>query len=74
MKKDRKVIKSKRVQEKKKKKVKIQQDSESKKKLQKMRASTSAPVRVKYQTRSRLNNKSPYLGQNLNGILIGRNS
>ncbi|KAK2445051.1 hypothetical protein QL285_016025 [Trifolium repens] len=54
MDKDRKVIKSKRAQEKKKKKkVKIQQDSESKKKPQKMKASTSAPVRVKYQTRSK---------------------
>ena len=53
MEKDRKVIKSKRVQEKKKKKVKIQQDSESKKNPQKMKASTSAPVRANYQTRSK---------------------
>ncbi|KAK2416208.1 cysteine-rich PDZ-binding protein [Trifolium repens] len=54
MEKDRKVIKSKRAQEKKKKKkMKIQQDSESKKKPQKMKASTSAPVRVNYQTRSK---------------------
>ncbi|KAK2436018.1 hypothetical protein QL285_021035 [Trifolium repens] len=53
MDKDRRVIKSKRTQEKKKKKVKIQQDSESKKKPQKMKASTSAPVRANYQTRSK---------------------
>ena len=74
MDKDRRVIKSKKSQEKKKKKkkVKIQQDSESKKKPQKMKASTSAPVRANYQTRS--NNKSPYPSQNLNGILTGRNS
>ena len=58
---DRKVIKSKRVQEKK-KKVKIQHDSESKKKLQKMRASTSAPVRVKYQTRSKAKQQESLYG------------
>ncbi|KAK2450467.1 hypothetical protein QL285_009582 [Trifolium repens] len=53
MDKDRRVIKSKRAQEKKKKKVKIQQDSESKKKPQKMKASTFAPIRANYQTRSK---------------------
>ena len=53
MEKDRKVIKSKRVQEKKKKKVKIQQDPESKKNPQKKKASTSAPIRANYQTRSK---------------------
>ncbi|KAK2382515.1 hypothetical protein QL285_070045 [Trifolium repens] len=54
MDKDRRVIKSKKPQEKKKKKKKkIQQDSESKKNLQKMKASTFAPVRVNYQTRSK---------------------
>ena len=74
MEKDRKVIKSKKSQEKKKKKVKIQQNSESKKNLQKMKESTSAPVRANYQKDPRPNTKSPYLSQNLNEILIGRNS
>ena len=46
MDKDRRVIKSKKAQEKKKKKAKIQQDSESKKKPQKMKASTSTPVSI----------------------------
>ncbi|KAK2374777.1 hypothetical protein QL285_071294 [Trifolium repens] len=53
MDKDRRVIKSKKSQEKKKKKVKIQQDAESRKNPQNMRASTSAPVRANYQTRSK---------------------
>ncbi|KAK2382437.1 hypothetical protein QL285_069972 [Trifolium repens] len=51
MDKDRRVIKSKKTQEK--KKGKIHQDSESKKNPQKMKASTSAPVRANYQTRSK---------------------
>ena len=54
MEKDRRVIESKKSQEKKKKKMKIQQDSESKKKPQKMKASTFAPVRANYQTRSKI--------------------
>ncbi|KAK2356323.1 hypothetical protein QL285_093666 [Trifolium repens] len=53
MDKDRRVIKSKKAHEKKKKKVKIQQDAESRKNPQNMRASTSAPVRANYQTRSK---------------------
>ncbi|KAK2403086.1 hypothetical protein QL285_052556 [Trifolium repens] len=54
MDKDRRVIKSKKAQEKKKKKkVKIQQDAESRKNPQNMRASTFAPVRANYQTRSK---------------------
>ncbi|KAK2396244.1 hypothetical protein QL285_057906 [Trifolium repens] len=53
MEKDRRVIKSKKSQEKKKKNVKIQQSSESKKNPQKMKASTSAPIRGNYQTRSK---------------------
>jgi hypothetical protein len=53
MDKDRRVIKGKKSQEKKKKKAKIQQGSEPKKNLQKMKASTSAPVRGNYHTRSK---------------------
>ncbi|KAK2428589.1 hypothetical protein QL285_027103 [Trifolium repens] len=53
MDKERRVIKSKKPQEKKKKKVKIQQDSESKRNSQKMKASTFAPIRANYQTRSK---------------------
>ncbi|KAK2395534.1 hypothetical protein QL285_057263 [Trifolium repens] len=52
MDKDRRVIKSKKSQEKK-KKMKIQQSSEAKKNPQKIKASTSAPVRGNYQTRSK---------------------
>ncbi|KAK2451302.1 hypothetical protein QL285_010370 [Trifolium repens] len=57
MEKDRRVIESKKSQEKKKKKVKIQQDSESKKNPQKMKASTFAPIRANYQTRSKTKRK-----------------
>ncbi|KAK2382568.1 hypothetical protein QL285_070093 [Trifolium repens] len=53
MDKDRRVIKSNKLQEKKKKKMKIQHSSEAKKNPQKMKASTSAPVRGNYQTRSK---------------------
>jgi hypothetical protein len=48
MDKDRRAIKSKKSQEK-----KNQQDAESRKNPQNMRASTSAPVRANYQTRSK---------------------
>ncbi|KAK2382550.1 hypothetical protein QL285_070076 [Trifolium repens] len=53
MDKDRRVIKSNKSQEKKKKMMKIQHSSEAKKNPQKMKASTSAPVRGNYQTRSK---------------------
>ncbi|KAK2368024.1 hypothetical protein QL285_081256 [Trifolium repens] len=53
MDKGRRVIESKKLQEKKKKKKKVQQVSDPKKNRQKMKASTSAPVRSNYQTRSR---------------------
>ncbi|KAK2435521.1 hypothetical protein QL285_020574 [Trifolium repens] len=72
MDKDRRVIKSKKSQEKKKKKVKIQQDSESKKKPQKHQLLLLSESIIKQDPRP--NNKSPYPSQNLNGILIGRNS
>ncbi|KAK2415669.1 hypothetical protein QL285_038131 [Trifolium repens] len=54
MEKDRRVIESKKSQEKKKK---IQQDSESKKNPQKIKASTYAPIRANYQTRSKTKQK-----------------
>ncbi|KAK2397381.1 hypothetical protein QL285_058960 [Trifolium repens] len=57
MDKDRRVIKSNKSQEKKKnkkkKKMKIQHSSKAKTNPQKMKASTSAPVRGNYQTRSK---------------------
>ncbi|KAK2428655.1 hypothetical protein QL285_027158 [Trifolium repens] len=57
MEKDRRVVESKKSQEKKKKKGKIQQDSESKKNPQKMKASNSALIRANYQTRSKTKQK-----------------